>query len=279
MRACALGASHSGAPLPPACAQVSWVQTARYKDSSTDLLKEMPPLKMVSMPSTPSTHALEIDRSQRFQSLVGFGGAFTEAAAINWRSLTQQDQDEVVKLYFAPAEEGGHGYTLGRVPINSCDFSPASYNFDDVAGDTGLDHFDDSVQHDVDVGMIPMILAAADAVKKRGLSLTMFASPWSPPAWMKLPAWGQQSMVLSASPNGLMPTMQRTWARYFSRFISAYRKRGVELWGVTVQNEPEAAVGWEACLWTAQYMAEFVRDYLGPVLEKEHPGVKIIGIP
>jgi hypothetical protein len=84
-------------------------------------------------------------------------------------------------------------------------------------------------------------------------------------------------MVASASPNGLMPSMQRPWARYFSRFISAYRARGIDLWGVTVQNEPEAAVGWEACLWTPQFMAAFVRDHLGPVLEREQPGVKIIG--
>jgi glucosylceramidase len=140
-----------------------------------------------------------------------------------------------------------------------------------------LEHFDNTVAHDVDSGMIPMIQQAQELVKARGYALKMYGSPWSPPAWMKERVWGQQSMLLSNSPNGLMPSMQRPWAKYFSKFISAYRKHGIELWGVTVQNEPEAAVGWEACLWTPEYMASFVRDHLGPVLKADHPEVKIIG--
>ena len=129
-------------------------------------------------------------------------------------------------------------------------------------------------------GMIPMILDAQARVAKRGYELKMFASPWSPPAWMKLPVEGAtpaRSMLTSATPNGLDPKHSRAWANYFSRFIAAYRKQGIDLWGVTVQNEPEAAVGWEACLWTPQFMMEFVRDHLGPVLRKEQPEVKIIG--
>ena len=70
---------------------------------------------------------------------------------------------------------------------------------------------------------------------------------------------------------------QRPWAKYFSKFIEAYKKHGIPMWGVTVQNEPEAAVGWEACLYNASFMASFVRDHLGPVLEQEQPGTKILG--
>ena len=161
--------------------------------------------------------------------------------------------------------------------MDSCDFSPASYSFDDEAGDTKLDKFDMSVKHDVEVGMIPMIQAAQKLFEARGEKLALYASPWSPPAWMKLPVGGKQNMTLSATPNCLMPSMQRTWAKYFSKFIEAYRKQGINMWGVTVQNEPEAAVGWEACLYTPQFMATFVRDHLGPVLEEEQPGVKIVG--
>lgn len=142
---------------------------------------------------------------------------------------------------------------------------------------SSLAHFDHDVTHDVEVGMIPMIKQAQDAVEKRGYKFNMYASPWSPPAWMKAPVGGLQSMLLSATPNGLLPSMQRVWANYFSKFIDAYSKHGINFWGVTVQNEPEAAVGWEACLWTPEYMASFVRDHLGPVLEKDHPEVKIIG--
>ena len=138
------------------------------------------------------------------------------------------------------------------MPINSCDFSPESYNFDDVDGDLALDHFDHTVKHDVDSGMIPMIQKAQAAVEARGYSLNVYASPWSPPGWMKEAVGGQQSMLISAMPTGLMASMQRPWAKYFSKFLSAYRAHGIHLWGVTVQNEPEAAVGWEACLWTPE---------------------------
>ena len=167
---------------------------------------------MEMKPLEPSVaHALVVDRRHKFQEILGFGGAFTEAAAINWRLLSEEDQAEVIRLYFSSPEEGGHGYTLGRVPINSCDFSPGSYTFDDVEGDVELEHFDSSVQHDVDSGMIPFILAAQKAVVARGLELTMYASPWSAPKWMKTPVQGVQSMLTSATPNGLMPSMHRTW--------------------------------------------------------------------
>jgi len=94
---------------------------------------------------------------------------------------------------------------------------------------------------------------------------------------MKLPVHGNRSMILSAKPNGLDPRMQRPWAKYFSKFISAYKRHGIDMWAVTVQNEPEAAVGWEACVWNASFQASFVKNHLGPVLRDEQPGVKIIG--
>ena len=100
--------------------QVEWVQTARFKNfdltDSVVLLKDMPPLSMTPMEETPSELTLEVDTSQTFQEILGFGGAFTEASAINWRLLSKKDQEEVIRLYFASPEEGGHGYTLGRVP-------------------------------------------------------------------------------------------------------------------------------------------------------------------
>lgn len=84
-------------------------------------------------------------------------------------------------------------------------------------------------------------------------------------------------MTGSATPVGLDPNFQRPWAKYFSKFIDAYRDHGVDLWGVTPQNEPEFAAGWEACVYTPEYQASFIRDHLGPVLHAEQPGVKIIG--
>tara|TARA_B110001452_G_scaffold99062_1_gene82080 strand:+ start:124 stop:2529 length:2406 start_codon:yes stop_codon:yes gene_type:complete len=256
---------------------MQYTQTARQGDGTLILLQDMPPLRVERMADAPTGPTITLDSSKMHQEFVGFGGAFTEASALNWKKLTEADQAEVIRLYFSDATAGGLGYTMGRVPINSCDFSPASYNFDDTPDDAELKHFDSTVAHDVEAGMIPMIKAAMEAVEARGLELKLLASPWSPPAWMKLPLNGVRSMVLSAKPNGLDPKMQRPWAEYFSKWLSAYKAHGIDFWGVTVQNEPEATAGWESMLYTPAFMASFVRDHLGPVLKAEQPGVKIIG--
>ena len=132
-------------------ANVEWVQTALFEDGTMHLLKDMPPLPLSSLEEDVSAEAkaLVIDRSRTYQEILGFGGAFTEAAALNWQSLTLADRADVIHLYFGAPEEGGLGYTVGRVPMNSCDFGPGdeqrTYSFANVPNDMHLRHFDDSV--------------------------------------------------------------------------------------------------------------------------------------
>jgi len=260
--------------LATATVPLRMVQTA-YDASSPDLLKTMPEGQM-EFSAQPTSGALVINTATKYQEYLGFGGAFTEASAVNWRAMSDEEQKEILHLYFADPSEGGNGYTLGRIPMGSSDFSPQSYNFDNVSGDTNLENF--NIWHDEESGMLPMIRAAQDLVKGRGHKLNLYASPWSPPAWMKLPKDdGSQTSTGSATPIGLDPQFQRPWAKYFSKFIEAYRGRGVDLWGVTVQNEPEFAAPWEACVYTPEFQTAFIRDHLGPVLHEEQPGVKIIG--
>ena len=126
--------------LSASAPMLEWSQSRLKKDGSYHLLKEMPSIALKAIPAPrEGSRSLTIDRSARYQSILGFGGAFTEAAALNWRSLTQSDQEAVIKRYFASPSEGGLGYTVGRVPINSCDFGPGdalrTYSFDNVTGD------------------------------------------------------------------------------------------------------------------------------------------------
>jgi len=107
------------------------VQTA-FDLHNPHLLKELPIQKMDPGPPSVSRGALVVNSSIKFQEMLGFGGAFTEAAAFNWRTLSVEDQKKVIQLYFADPSEGGHGYTLGRVPMGSCDFSLGSYSFDSL---------------------------------------------------------------------------------------------------------------------------------------------------
>ena len=135
--------------------------------------------------------------------------------------------------------------------MNSCDFCVESYDFAPVDDDYELKHFDRSVKHD-QAEMIPLMRAAKQAVAKRGQEFKLFASPWSPPAWLKAPNSippmrptitfdGNRSMLGSAHPLGLRnePSAFAAWALYYSKFAEAYDRQNLTLWGFTVQNEPE----------------------------------------
>lgn len=209
--------------------------------------------------------------AETYQEILGFGGAFTEASAYHFYKLPASLQKKVIDLYFG---EGGIKYSLGRVHINSCDFSLSTYSFDDSPNDYNLMFFDTDVTHD-SMEIIPFIQEAMDA---SSLRIRLVASPWSPPAWMKVPVKGVQSMTGSATPNGLKddPKVKTTWAQYLSKFVRAYQNKGVDIWAITPQNEPEFPAPWEACSFNASFESDFIQKYLGPVFRHDHPDVKIL---
>lgn len=225
---------------------------------------------------------------KKFQKILGFGGSITEATTLNWKSLSSVARDRVLELLYG---DSGLGYTLGRVPMGSCDFSVSSYNFADKE-DLTLSNFDTSVQRDYDNGMIDMIKSAIYVTQhswEEGTELSLVASPWSPPAWMKQPlptdpfdATHARTMEQTVLPEclreGTSPQSRyaRAWAQYFSEFISAYKGHGIDFWAVTVQNEPLSLPKFEACGHDKTTEKEFVANHLGPVLEEEHPNVKIL---
>ncbi len=214
-------------------------------------------------PSTASRGpAIVVDDRVRYQNIEGFGGAFTEAAAVTLAKLPETAQEEILRAYFDPIQ--GHGYNLCRTHINSCDFATGNYAYTEVDGDTALEHF--TIARDRQA-LIPLILRAR---KMTGDSLRLFASPWSPPAWMKTN--GQMNR------GGKLKSEYRdTWARYLARYVQEYRRAGIDIWGLTVQNEPEATQSWDSCLYTAEEERDFVRDFLGPTLAREGLGtIRII---
>lgn len=167
------------------------------------------------------------------EPIMGFGGAFTEASALNYMTLSKEGKEALISLLFG---KDGLGYSLGRVHMNSCDFSVKSYNFDDIDGDFNLTNFDMTVEHDVNSGMIEMMLQAngklQDEWGEGGINI--MASPWSPPAWMKKPtdedpigSVHAENMTGSAEPNclreGTGPDSKyaASWALYFSKFLTA----------------------------------------------------------
>lgn len=193
-----------------------------------------------------------VDPTKTFQTIVGIGGALTDASAETFYKLPADKQHEILQAYFDPVN--GIGYSLGRTHINSCDFSSESYTYVQD-GDTNLDSF--NIAHDLKY-RIPFIKAALAMADNK---FSLFVSPWSPPAWMK----DNNDMLHGGK---LKPEYYDAWARYYGKFIHAYEDAGVPIWGLTVQNEPLAVQPWESCNYTAEDERDFVKNYLGPELWK-----------
>ena len=222
-------------------------------------LSEQEPLPPGAAPGRPR---LWVDPTRAFQSVLGFGGAFTEAAATTWLRLPPTQRDAFLRDCFDPAQ--GHGYTLCRVHMNSCDFALGNYAHVEQPGDVDLAGF--TIERDRQA-LLPMIQAAQHVA---GRPIRLLVSPWSPPGWMK--SNGQMN-----DGGQLRPEYRRAWARCFVRFIEVYAVEGVPVWGVSVQNEPEARQRWDSCLYSAEEERDFVRDFLGPELAAAgFGGVRIV---
>ncbi|WP_426432353.1 glycoside hydrolase family 30 protein [Winogradskyella sp. HB-48] len=206
-----------------------------------------------------SLPVIRILPDQKFQTITGFGGAFTESSAYLLNKLSQKNRDLILKAYFS---EEGANYSLCRTHMNSCDFSLDHYSYTPTE-DKELKDF--SVKEDMD-DLIPMI-KDAQAISKDGFKL--FASPWTAPPWMK----DNKEWVGGK----LLPEYYPTWALFFSKYIKAYKEQGIELWGFTVENEPHGnGNNWESMHFTPEEMTDFVQHHLGPKLEADGYGDKII---
>ena len=193
-----------------------------------------------------------INQDKKFQNLLGIGGALTDASAETFFKMPASKQKEFIKSYFDTIN--GIGYTLARTSINSCDFSSESYTY--VADkDVTLKTF--TISHDLKY-RIPFI---KEAIAGAGGKLILFVSPWSPPSWMK----DNNNMVHGGK---LLPMYNQAWANYYVKFIQEYEKQGIPVWGLTVQNEPLAIQSWESCIFTSAEEGDFVKNFLGPTLQK-----------
>ena len=217
-----------------------------------------------NLPFAPAGQPLEtqvcvfVDPDHQFQTMLGIGGALTDASAETFAKLPKPQQQEFLKAYYSPS--AGIGYTLARTNIHSCDFSSGSYTYVEE-NDKALKTF--SVKHDQQY-RIPFIKQAQEAA---GGKLTMYVSPWSPPAWMK----DNKSMLQGGK---LLPEFRQSWADYYVKFIKEYEKQGIPIWGLTVQNEPMAKQKWESCIYTGDDERDFIKNFLGPTLKKNGLGDK-----
>ncbi|HEX9093561.1 MAG TPA: glycoside hydrolase family 30 beta sandwich domain-containing protein [Coriobacteriia bacterium] len=210
------------------------------------------------------------------QAIEGFGACFNELGWTSLSALSAANRDSVLRELFAPGV--GAGFTLCRMPVGANDFSRDWYSYDEVDGDLTLEHF--SIANDLET-LVPFIKAA----QRQLPALKLWASPWSPPTWMKrnrhyamaMPGPWQKGVE-----NGLRPDQVgregtdtfvledrylRAYAAYFGRFVDEYRKQGIDVAMVMPQNEFNSAQVFPSCCWTAEGLARFI-SHLGPEMAR-----------
>ena len=196
----------------------------------------------------------------RYQEIMGFGGAITEASGYAFSKMSAEKQQEILDAYFGPE---GNSYTMARVALDSCDFSLGNYSAVTDKNDESLSTFTLARDHQY---ILPLLERAQ---KRAGTELVLMLSPWSPPAFMK--SNGQKN-----GGGSLLHEYYALWAEYICRYIKEYKALGFDITMITVQNEPKAVQKWDSCIYTAQEEKAFLRDYLHPALKKH--GLDNVGI-
>lgn len=197
--------------------------------------------------------AIVIDPAERFQEILGFGAAFTDASCYIFNQLDQRQRQSLFDEFFSPR---GLRLSVCRTCIGASDYSTKPYSFDDGDDpDPELKRF--SIDHDR-----AYILPTLRAARQINPELFLFSSPWSPPGWMKT-----GGSMLGGS---MRKKYYSAYADYFVRFLQGYAGEGVKINGVTIQNEVDTDQDGRmpAALWGQEYEMEFIKDHLGPALQR-----------
>ena len=217
---------------------------------------------VATTPDAKGEISITIDPSKKYQKITGFGGSFTESSSYLLNQLGKENRAKVIEAYFG---DSGAQYSLTRTHINSCDFSLSNYSYTPEVGDKELKSF--SIDEDRP-DIIPFIKEAMEASSE---GFKIISSPWTAPPWMK-----DNNKYVGGK---LLPEYYEPWARFFVKYLEAYKEEGIDIWGLTVENEPLGnGNNWESMHFTPAEMTDFVQNYLGPTLEKNGKGhVKILG--
>jgi glucosylceramidase len=206
----------------------------------------------------PSEPAIVLNPGKKFQAILGFGAAFTDAACYMFNQLTATAREQLFHEMFHPSEMG---LNVCRTCVGASDYSTQVYSYDEGDPDPELKRF--SIAHDREY-ILPMLRQA----RNLNPDLFLFSSPWSPPGWMK-----SGGSMLGGS---MRRKYLGTYSQYFLKFLQAYAAEGVPVQAVTPQNEVDTDQDsrMPACIWPQEYEIEFVK-LLGPLLQQNGLATKI----
>lgn len=181
----------------------------------------------------------------------GFGGCFNELSQIALLELDEEKRNQVYDILFSK-EANQLNFDFCRIPIGASDYAEFWYSHNENDGDYAMENF--SIQRDQKY-LLPYIKEA----QKRNPEMKFFASPWSPPAWMKYPKAHNFGTLVQTDEN------LKAYALYLCLFIEAYAKEGIEISQLHIQNEPMSSQKFPSCIWTGEEFANFIGNYIGPM--------------
>ena len=250
----ASGASEPSNVIPNMKPEISvWVTAGDQRFAAEPQITWRPASAM------PGADQIRLNPETKFQQILGFGGAFTDATCYTFNRLTPPAREKLFHEMFHPSEMG---LSTGRVCVGSSDYSTKLYSYDDGDADPDLTRF--SIDHDREY-ILPILREARQA----NPDLFLFSSPWSPPGWMKF----NGSMLGGSMRNHYFPV----YAKYYLKFLQGYASEGVPIQALTTQNEVDTDQDGRmpACIWAQEYEIQFVRDHLGPLLESSGVPTKV----
>ncbi|XP_017875581.1 glucosylceramidase-like [Ceratina calcarata] len=217
---------------------------------------KMSQLEFGDCKESPKSQVLSIDTSKKYQTIIGFGGAFTDAVGINLLKLSPATQDQLLRAYYD--RKKGSRYSLARVPIAGVDASTRPYSYDDVPNDVKLEHFALTIE-DYDY-KIPYLKKALDL----NPDTKFLSAAWTAPQWMKFTEDDISGLTF------LSYEYYKTYADYLIKFLDEYKKMGIDMWAISTGNEPLTALTFDVPLtsmgWMPESMADWVGNYFGPAL-------------
>jgi glucosylceramidase len=215
---------------------------------------------------------LQVEARSSNPVIDGFGACFNELGWTSLQSLSVNDREAIFQELFKPGQ--GANFGICRMPIGANDFSRGWYSYDETPDDFSLRDF--TIANDLQT-LVPFIQSA----QKYNPALQLWASPWSPPTWMKKNKhYAEAEQRPGLAPNGIrLDQVGRegtdnfiqedryfeAYARYFGKFIDAYKQQGISVGMVMPQNEFNSAQAFPSCTWTPEGLAHFIR-HLGPAM-------------
>jgi glucosylceramidase len=253
--------------------RVEWIQT-----TATDPWVHMDHLSLSGTPPEEGA-IIPIETGNLCQAIDGFGACFNELGWVALQSLEADRMESVIRNLFDP--DTGCAFTLCRMPVGANDYAVDWYSYNEVPGDFEMTSF--SIDRDRQ-RLIPYIRAAIEV----NPGIRIWASPWSPPSWMKVN--GHYACRSDPRVNDLPPEKAgremvtqfimdeqtlSAYALYLSKFVQAYREEGINIYAVHVQNEPNSCQNFPSCIWNPKDLATFIGSYLGPRFETDLPETEI----